>query len=70
LNINSLNHILNHTSNLHKKSDGWKDHRVVVVGGTGLNMPDTEESQAQFPQQKNQKPACSFPTARALAFFC
>jgi len=70
LDIDSLNSILSHTSNLHNKSEGWKDHRVVVVDGTGLSMPDTEENQAQFPQQKNQKPGCGFPMARALACFC
>ena len=70
LDIDSLNCILEHTSDLHKKSQLWKGHRVVVVDGTGLSMPDTQANQTDFPQQKNQKIGCGFPIARALACFC
>jgi len=70
LDIDSLNCILEHTSDLHNKSQLWKGHRVVVVDGTGLSMPDTQTNQTDFPQQKNQKIGCGFPIARALACFC
>jgi len=70
LDINSLESIFINTSNLHTKSDGWKGHRVVVVDGTGLSMPDTESNQKVYPQQKNQNVGCGFPQAQALGCFC
>ena len=68
--IDSLKKIFNHTTNLHSKGEDWKSHRVVVVDGTGLSMPDTQANQEAYPQQKNQKVGCGFPSARALACFC
>jgi hypothetical protein len=32
-------------------------------------MPDTEANQAEYPQQKQQKPGCGFPIARILVVF-
>ena len=46
-----------------------KGRRVVVVDGTGVSMPDTGANQAEWPQQKQQKPGCGFPTARICACF-
>lgn len=66
----SLKKIFNHTNNLHAKGKDWKSHRVVVVDGTGLSMPDTPANQEVYPQQKTQKIGCGFPSARALACFC
>lgn len=43
--------------------------RVIVVDGTGVSMPDTEENQQDWPQQKNQKPGCGFPQAAICACF-
>jgi len=37
--------------------------RVIVVDGTGLSMPDTDENQQVWPQYANQKPGCGFPQA-------
>lgn len=70
LDIKSLENIFSSTSDLHHKSDGWKGHRVVVVDGTGLSMPDTEANQNVYPQQKTQKVGCGFPQAQALGCFC
>lgn len=70
LDISSLESIFSNTTQLHHKSDGWKGHRVVVVDGTGLSMPDTQANQEVFPQQKTQKPGCGFPQAQALGCFC
>ena len=69
LDISSLESIFSNTTQLHHKSDGWKGHRVVVVDGTGLSMPDTQANQEVFPQQKTQKPGCGFPQARVCAYF-
>jgi len=43
--------------------------RVIVVDGTGVSMPDTEENQQVWPQQSNQKPGCGFPQAAICACF-
>jgi hypothetical protein len=52
------------------KAIHWKNHRVVVVDGTGVSMPDTEKNQSQWPQQSSQTPGCGFPQARICACFC
>ena len=46
-----------------------KGRRVVVVDGTGISMPDTPANQAEWPQQRQQKEGCGFPTARICACF-
>ena len=46
-----------------------RNHRVIVVDGTGLGMPDTLENQAVWPQSAIQKPGCGFPSARVCACF-
>jgi len=43
--------------------------RVIVVDGTGVSMPDTDENQEKWPQQKHQKPGCGFPQAAICACF-
>jgi putative transposase len=47
----------------------WHRRRVRVVDGSTITMPDTEENQAVYPQQKTQKPGCGFPIARILVIF-
>jgi putative transposase len=47
----------------------WHERKVRVVDGSTLTMPDTEENQAAYPQQKTQKPGCGFPIARILVIF-
>ena len=46
-----------------------KGRRVVVVDGTGVSMPDTPANQEEWPQQRQQKEGCGFPTARICACF-
>lgn len=48
----------------------WRGHRVHVVDGSSVQMPDTEELQHHFPQPKSQRPGCGFPVARIVALFC
>jgi len=50
--------------------DYLNGRRVVVADGTGVSMPDTEENQLIWPQQKHQKPGCGFPQASICACFC
>lgn len=69
----TLETLLSHTANSLQQRRGdqcWNGHRVVVVDGTGLSMPDTPANQAQWPQPANQKPGCGFPQARVCACFC
>jgi putative transposase len=47
----------------------WHGRRVRVADGATFTMPDTAENQAEYPQQKNQKPGCGFPIARMLVVF-
>jgi hypothetical protein len=73
LSATALQAILTHTAeNLQQRraAQGWHGHRVVVVDGTGLSMPDTPANQAHWPQPRNQKPGCGFPQARVCACFC
>ena len=44
----------------------WKGHRLVIVDGTTVLMPDTQVNQGRFPQQSNQKPGLGFPIARIV----
>jgi hypothetical protein len=45
------------------------NRRVVVVDGTGVTMPDTQENQDVWPQPSSQKLGCGFPSARICACF-
>jgi hypothetical protein len=47
----------------------WHGHRVRVVDGTSVSMPDTPANQQAYPQQKNQGPGLGFPLARLVAVF-
>jgi hypothetical protein len=47
----------------------WRGHRVLIVDGSGVSMPDTFELQAHFGQPGNQKPGCGFPVAHILCLF-
>lgn len=48
----------------------WRGHRVWVVDGTGVSMPDTPELQDAFPQPASQKTGCGFPVANLVGLFC
>jgi len=68
----TLKSILKHTAEgIHAVADPDRLHgrRVIVVDGTGVSMPDTEENQEKWPQYKSQKPGCGFPNAAICACF-
>lgn len=48
----------------------WHGHRVKIVDGTGLSMPDTPANQALYPQESQQKPGCGFPLLRMVSVAC
>ena len=48
----------------------WKGHRVCLIDGSSLTIPDTERSQRVFPQQGAQKPGLGFPISRFLVVTC
>lgn len=73
LDTDSLSAILHHTSERLETmpTRRWlHERRVIVVDGTGISMPDTDENQAVWPQQRHQKPGCGFPQATLCACFC
>jgi hypothetical protein len=47
----------------------WHGHRVKVIDGSGISMPDTPENQKVWPQPKGAKPGCSYPVIRMVAVF-
>ena len=47
----------------------WLGRRVRIIDGSTVSMPDTEANQAEYSQQKQQKPGCGFPIARILVVF-
>jgi len=47
----------------------WKGHRVRVVDGATLTMPDTEENQEASPQPSSQKRGLGFPIVRIVVVF-
>jgi hypothetical protein len=57
-------------SRLHQQSTEklrWFGYNVVLVDGFTVQMPDTPENQAVFPQPSSQKPGLGFPMARLVA---
>jgi len=44
----------------------WQGHRVMLLDGTTLLMPDTEDNQKHYPQQVVQKPGLGFPIVRLV----
>jgi hypothetical protein len=52
-----------------REQDRWLGHRLFLIDGTGLSMPDTPQLQAAFGQPGGQKPGCGFPVAHVLALF-
>ena len=54
---------------LHQQTpDVWrfKGYNVVLTDGATVQMPDTPENQADFPQPDSQKPGLGFPIARLV----
>jgi Transposase DDE domain len=48
----------------------WRGHRVKLVDGSTVTMPDTPALQAAYPQQCQQAPGLGFPIARIVVVFC
>lgn len=44
----------------------WRGRAIKLIDGTTVSMPDTPESQAVFPQNRQQKPGLGFPLARIV----
>jgi hypothetical protein len=42
---------------------------LKLVDGTCLNMPDTPENRAAYPQSQDQRPECGFPLLRLVGVF-
>lgn len=51
------------------RQDLWCGHRVQVVDGTTLTMPDSPANQKAYPQQSVQKPGCGYPIMRLVVLF-
>lgn len=62
-------HIASNLDSMPDEQGPLNNRRVVVVDGTGLSMPDTEDNQEQWPQSASQKPGCGFPSARICGCF-
>ena len=45
----------------------WKGKHAQLIDGFTFTMPDTEENQAEYPQQKSQKSGVGLPIARVVA---
>lgn len=45
----------------------WHGHRVVLVDGSTLSMPDTPANQKAYPQARTQRPGVGFPLLRWVA---
>lgn len=45
----------------------WHGKHAKLIDGFTFTMPDTAENQAEYPQQKSQKPGVGLPIARAVA---
>jgi hypothetical protein len=61
--------VVTHRMRDDREADRWLGHRLFLIDGTGLSMPDTPELQAAFGQPGGQRPGCGFPVAHVLALF-
>ena len=52
----------------HQSAEKWKwfGYNVVIADGATVQMPDTPENQAAFPQPSSQKPGLGFPLVRLV----
>jgi hypothetical protein len=48
----------------------WCGHRVRVIDGCGVSMPDTKANRKRFPYAGGQKEGCGFPTGQMVGLFC
>jgi hypothetical protein len=47
----------------------WCGRKVLVIDGSTISMPDTQENQLAYPQPKTQKAGCGFPIAKIGVIF-
>ena len=52
-----------------RPEDRWRGHRLFLIDGTGVSMPDTPDLQAAFGQPGGQAVGCGSPVAHVLALF-
>jgi len=45
---------------------GWRGHRVFLLDGSSLSMPDTPALQAHFGQSCQQRPGCGCATNQSV----
>lgn len=64
-----LTRLVRSRSPLTDEDEGWLGHRVWLIDGTGVGMPDTPDLQRAFGQPTNQAEGCGFPVARLLILF-
>jgi hypothetical protein len=48
---------------------GWKGFRVLVVDGTGLDMPDTPKNRKAYPPRREKEAGTGFPCLNMVAVF-
>lgn len=48
----------------------WRGRRVLLADGTTLELPDTEENQAAYPQPGSQSKGLGFPKMRLVGLLC
>jgi hypothetical protein len=48
----------------------WQGRRVRLADGATMNLADTAENQAQYPQPKSQKAGLGFPICRMVVLLC
>ena len=48
----------------------WLGRAVKLVDGTTVTLPDTPMNQAEYPQQRTQKPGLGFPIVRLVGLLC
>ena len=65
-----VNQLTDRLRQLVDENGAWLGHRVWIVDGTSISMPDTPELQSQYPQPHGQKSGCGFPMAQMVAMFC
>ena len=62
--------MLTHRAREHTQQFGlWLGHRVLLIDGTGVSMPDTPALQRAFGQPGNVKAGCGFPVMHVLWVF-
>ena len=62
--------LLTHRAREHTRDVGrWLGHRVLLIDGTGVSMPDTPGLQRVFGRPGNTKAGCGFPVMHVLWVF-